>query len=257
MLKIIAQQSEPFLEGGSENLALVVGGFAIVAIVVVLLLLLFLRRRRLARTQDESSADLQARFQDVVSSGNATPPPQAEVSLSPIEAKLRQAEAAEAAEKEFKRVSLFSEPDASASDTSSPFASGDSSPLTDFEALDDSNTSFSFDDLLEPEADYEADLSYLFGDDEPEAEPVVLDTLNELDTYTFLSQVNKFRLKGKGQISEQTGEMRLSWQMGINNYQIRIVAVNETTIEINGDYFPATQDGLKQGIVTTFKNKNY
>lgn len=261
MLQIIVQQSEPFLEGGSENLFLVIGGFALVAILIIVVLLGLLRRRRLRNSPAmEESADLQARLRDVAGRGGSAsePVPTAGAGYSPIEEKLRQAEEAEAEEKTFKRVSLFAEPDAALPETPSGFAESGSS-LSDFDVLD-TGTSFSFDELLEPEQTFDSDLSYLLGDDEPEPEvvpPPLPNVLDELDVRVFLAQVNKFRLKDQGYITDAAGEISLLWQTGINSHQIRVAVVNDTTIEINGDYFPATEAGLKQGIVMTFKNKNY
>lgn len=108
------------------------------------------------------------------------------------------------------------------------------------------------------------DLSFLFDEDlggpapEPEPEPSpLLTVLQDIDARTFLEQVNQFTLRNSGTIEDGPGELCLTWPSPAGTHKITITAVDQETLLINGQSFPASPEGVKQGIVATLKNKNY
>lgn len=120
-----------------------------------------------------------------------------------------------------------------------------------------------FDD---PDVEFEPgeDLSFLFAEDvgemepEPEPEPPPpLTVLQDIDARSFLEQVNQYTLRNAGTIEDSPGELHLAWPGPAGMHRITIAAVDQETLMINGQSFPASPEGVKQGIVATLKNKNY
>jgi len=76
------------------------------------------------------------------------------------------------------------------------------------------------------------------------------DPLARIDTRRFLEEINYFILHGAGEIVESPGKLSLVWP-GPHGEGQRFLAVKpagDDGILINGRRYPATEEGLKQGL---------
>lgn len=82
------------------------------------------------------------------------------------------------------------------------------------------------------------------------------DVFSNAQARSYVEQVNRRLLKGIGVISESPDELRLVWlPPGKRSSQRRISIriLDSQTLTINGQEFPATPDGVKQGLINSLK----
>lgn len=85
---------------------------------------------------------------------------------------------------------------------------------------------------------------------------VSLDILSQINAYGFLEQVNKHVLGGTGTITEMPNGICIAWPAvpgSSRKREIRIEVLDRHTLMVNGMHVPATQDGIKQGLVAALK----
>jgi hypothetical protein len=82
--------------------------------------------------------------------------------------------------------------------------------------------------------------------------------LTTIGARSLLQDVNHFLLKDTGSISETPDELHLDWPFppGGKMRGIHIKLVSQQQIAINGQVFPATQEGVKTGIATCLHEMN-
>ena len=83
------------------------------------------------------------------------------------------------------------------------------------------------------------------------------DPLNTIQTRRFLEEINEHILHGAGEIMEVPGKISLIWTDPIYDEKryLAVKASGSDQILINGRRYPATEDGLKQGLVTSLKER--
>lgn len=76
------------------------------------------------------------------------------------------------------------------------------------------------------------------------------DLLARLDTRRLLEEINHFILHDTGEILESPGKLSLVWpgSRGDGQHFLAIKPAGDAEILVNGRRYPATQDGLKQGL---------
>jgi hypothetical protein len=217
-------------------------GYIVVGVILVVfcLVLVFLLWRSARKRSGGRAPEVQSRLQDFVGDDVSVQRVN-QPSLSPIEEKLRRLEEEEATNplQQSQEVPPVEEP------TFLVEPEPIQSPPAGFAELPA--------DLLEPE--FDENLSFLF-DDEPEPPPPP-DVLEEIEARKLLDQVNKYRLHNQGHIAAAPGELRLLWQDGGQNRQIRVTVLDADTLEVNGKKVPATAEGVKKGIVTTLTKQTF
>lgn len=83
-----------------------------------------------------------------------------------------------------------------------------------------------------------------------------VDIFGNAHARSYVEQVNRRLLKGIGVISESPDEILLVWpatgeSSGQRRISIRIL--DSQTLTVNGQQFPATPDGVKQGLINSLK----
>jgi hypothetical protein len=77
------------------------------------------------------------------------------------------------------------------------------------------------------------------------------DLLAEIQARRCLEEINQFILHGDGEIVEAPGKISLVWDD--RQYDLRrflaVKAAGADQVMVNGRRFPATESGLKQGLV--------
>lgn len=279
-------QAEPIVVDSESQLLLLLGLFVFGAFVLLALILLMVLRRM--RKSQSRQTEVQSRLEDLAQPNYEAPPltpaevpanppagtdpdpVEAAQTLTPIEQKLlaveqAEKEAAAAAEvaaagattvqEEPQEVLRSEETEAAELPTGDYFG--------DLELEEDVNVDALWDDL-NIEFEQGGELAFLMGDGLPEEDASTvfdpeppLTVLADIDARTFLEQVNQYRLKNRGQVAETERECRLSWQSAVGTHEILVTVQDAETLDINGDSFPATPDGVKQGIVAALNNANY
>lgn len=76
------------------------------------------------------------------------------------------------------------------------------------------------------------------------------DPLERIHARRRLEEINTFLLHGEGEIAEAPGKLSLVWTDPADGEQrfLAVKAAGEADVLINGRRYPATGDGLKQGL---------
>ena len=87
------------------------------------------------------------------------------------------------------------------------------------------------------------------------SEPI--DPLARLQTRRFLEEINQHLLHGEGEILEVPGKLSLVWTDPVYDQQrfLAVKAAGDDLILINGKRYPATERGLKDGLVACLKER--
>jgi len=89
------------------------------------------------------------------------------------------------------------------------------------------------------------------------ATPVIsAELLAAIKARKYLEQTNRKLFQGQGDIAETTGAITLSWLERGARQQIVIRVVNAETVTINGQPVPATEAGVRQGLINHLKQIN-
>ncbi len=77
------------------------------------------------------------------------------------------------------------------------------------------------------------------------------DPLARIQALRCLEEINRHILHGEGEIVSLPGKLSLVWTPAGNDLQrfLAIKAAGESEIYINGRRYPATEDGVKKGLV--------
>lgn len=82
------------------------------------------------------------------------------------------------------------------------------------------------------------------------------DPLERIQVRRYLSEVNQFLLHNEGEIMESPGKVSLVWTdplFDIKRY-LSVKASGVDQILVNGKRYPATETGLKEGLVSCLKD---
>lgn len=75
-------------------------------------------------------------------------------------------------------------------------------------------------------------------------------TLARIEVMRYLDEVNRYLLHGDGEIIESPGKLSLVWTDPVYDTQryLAVKAAGDDFLLINGRRYPATTEGLKQGL---------
>lgn len=90
----------------------------------------------------------------------------------------------------------------------------------------------------------------------PELFPAATELLAAIKARKYLEQTNRKLFQGQGDIAETAGAITLSWLERGARQQIVIRAVNTETVTINDQPVPATEAGVRQGLINHLKQIN-
>ncbi len=76
--------------------------------------------------------------------------------------------------------------------------------------------------------------------------------LDLIQTRRYLEEVNHYLLNDKGEVRDAPGKFTLVWYNSALNLErfLAVKAAGEDQILVNGRRYPATEKGLKEGLVT-------
>lgn len=79
--------------------------------------------------------------------------------------------------------------------------------------------------------------------------------IENLQARKYLEEINRFILHGEGEIHESPGKISLVWEAasGQGSRFLSIKLAGDNDLNINGRRFPASEAGLKQGLVTMMR----
>ena len=84
-----------------------------------------------------------------------------------------------------------------------------------------------------------------------------IDPLARIQTRRFLEEINQHILHGEGEILEIPGKLSLVWTDPVydQKHYLAVKASGDDAILINGRRYPATERGLKDGLVACLKER--
>jgi len=261
-------QADPTVVDTEARLILLIGlSVAGALIMLILLVLMSIIRIRKSRTKQ---TDVQSRLKDLAQpTYEAAPLPPTEDQTMPASTALLFPEDDEETLTPIQQKLLAVEEAAEASTGEMSTAAGDADSAKESElttadifgelALEEEVGVDSLWDDINFDFGQEGDLAFLMGDDLPEdTEPEpALTILADVEARGFLEQLNQYKLDNHGQILETDQECRLIWKSPLGTHEILVTVQDTETLNINGDFFPATPDGVKKGIIAALNNANY
>lgn len=83
------------------------------------------------------------------------------------------------------------------------------------------------------------------------------DPLSHIQARRYLEEINDYILHGMGEIVEVPGKLSLVWTDPIHDQRrfLAVKAAGSDQVLINGRRYPATESGLKEGLVACLKEK--
>ncbi len=254
--------------GDIETRLILLIALSILGAFIMLVLLVLMTISRIRKSQ-KRKVTVQNRLQDLTQQDYVPPPlppmetaeqprvepalPEATVAaLTPIQQKLLAAEEAEETESATER-------DASRyTDAEMETDLAVKELLSELELEEDAGVDDLWDDI-NFEFEKEGELAFLMGDNlqEDAAPEPPLTVLADIGARTYLEQLNQYKLDNHGRITGTERECRLFWKSSAGKHEILVTVQDAETLNINGESFPATPEGVKQGIITALNNANF